>query len=1791
MNAAELWSALDRVGFGTLRMLLSVLWQSSLLLLAVWLIGVALRRRRAAVRHALWAGALLAMPLIPLLAWAASGVGAPQAEVAVMPAYRPMPAAFEPMPAEPLPAAPTIQEAPEPEAVGLRLLDYPWALGLIAYASGAAGILALVALGRLRIRRWVRAGRQVVDPDVLLAFSEAWEELGLAREVRVLESDTVPTPITVGVFRPQVLLPEGLLITLSAGETRAVALHELAHVRRRDPLVLGLVSLLRALLFFHPLVWVAARQVAHLAEDAADDAVLDAGEAPVPYAGLLTRLAEELPRRAISTELAAGIVLTRSAFFRRIQAILSDRREEIRRLTHRVLAGTVIAALVSLGVALALPLGERAETVSARPRVEPEDAARQVVEALSKGDLGKAEAAFITREEFARTFAGAEADRAYEKLHGLFVESLKLLGPELAGARFVRMDMHFAREPVKVPAGKNFGMPGLDLREDTWALDNVQAVINVEGREGSLILDAMVEVNGSWRLLSPLDIRLSEPKTVAAAGLDHQVVRGLATFRTAERAYRAEHGSYAEQEVLAREGLFISPDDFAKLPHVSYGEFRVVDVTDSTFTVEWTRPAAGPASEHPHACVGMDQDGKITRSDEAPSAPEGVCFGPVIERVVNDDSVQADVYVDFDTGKLFTRPDDVLGFEKNVKWFRDRGIDALCDIDAPVSGLVGIDMVVHPFSAEVQMWERMTARNLKEQEFWTFARPGFPVYFSAVGDLPATYAFKTREGGMGILQIVGFTEDPPGVKIRYKMVQGADGSGPVARVTLPSIRPAVDRSERERAEIELFDLRAMKTVKIGIEPGVTESARDDNAFKAIIRRVDAGLMYEDDNSGLTAIGGAMMADLKDWDGDRVLTADSLAEFVIAEERKRAKGSWFRVPLMRSESVDIGDHYGLLAPDAGAYLVRILAITDTPPAVGLEVRKLGRVDMDSLLPEAPGAAAAADDELKERLMGQVEEFFAHNFRDVKQRKTVAWGEVSRDEDGSYRIPYTYEARIWNSEPVLFRQVFTFDADGDYIRVETDRSIRDGSRQELIGLVEHFFGKNYRDITARKTVEWGDVTRGADGNYSIRYRYEATIRNKDRITRDQVFTFDPDGAFIRVTDPAGAEAERLTGEHLEEMSGGQDWWPDVVTVTPGGESQGGRVFFVDEVTGEGTAVALRVTAFVLTPDVAERMGFAETAANVLGVSPDRLTAEDPDTVTRTVEAGTETRRFLSPRAFPGWVRSWFDWRQTVLSHPRVPLPGLPEGVAVRPLVSSDCRYVFVEYAVGAGEREPVGRVAAVQDGGAFIMCKGGLAAEQLARRWLGEEGMAGLQGKPPVVVLVLQARVTQARQTEGPSAGAGAQARWVQVREQGGRIALPAGYGPPREGPAAGPQIYVRMKVIEVTEQGEKVISSPNMILADGQTATIDTTRTIAEVLPDLPDDVLEKFGHQKVGTSVTVTPRMVQVAGPPPQTMIELDIEYSLREVAGHAEGTGAPVLNVKEFSTSVRVPDGVEKTVSGLEGEGGAPGLKFMVKAKVVALEDTRAEEQAEVRVYPVRDLVLSPEDEGLAADEAEAAAREGAEELARLFRGILGVDAGGSVRASEIKDGEAAPWVGVLESDPGVITVRASREQHKRMEECLKALRKSLEVHVQLEIQAFVLERGAVPPTPLAETGLSFPFKDAQWFKTVSLMLRNGQRKGLPELGGAQVRPVASHDRAHVFLEVDLLPAVEEPPELGNARYPFVVADGGAHLLLEDGPLAPLIARAWVGEEAAEGMDLDGCAVALLAKPRLIILEEVRVR
>ncbi len=81
------------------------------------------------------------------------------------------------------------------------------------------------------------------------------------------------------------------------------------------------------------------------------------------------------------------------------------------------------------------------------------------------------------------------------------------------------------------------------------------------------------------------------------------------------------------------------------------------------------------------------------------------------------------------------------------------------------------------------------------------------------------------------------------------------------------------------------------------------------------------------------------------------------------------------------------------------------------------------------------------------------------------------------------------------------------------------------------VEKFFSENYRDVTARKTLAWGQPMEDANGNVSITYKYLATIWDKDKKVIEQRFTFTPQGKYV--------SAETIeTGPATSQPASGQD-----------------------------------------------------------------------------------------------------------------------------------------------------------------------------------------------------------------------------------------------------------------------------------------------------------------------------------------------------------------------------------------------------------------------------------------------------------------------------------------------------------------------------------------------------------------------------------------------------------------------------------------------------------------------------
>lgn len=260
----------------------AVLWallvtaRAALLLGAAGLGALALRRATAEARYRLWAlgvvgalalpGLCLALPLLPRF-W--TSTEAQMAQTLLLPAL-----------------SVSGGGASSTSASWLAWLAVPWALGaLLMLARGLRGQLAARRLWREAVPHRLEAWRAAAD--------EAARALGVTEPVMLRRSGQIGSPMTIGVWSPRVLLPTNA-DGWSPERLRAVLLHELAHVRRRDTLLQGLAQLLCALYWFNPLAWTAARQLRIEREHACDDLVLGAGVRPSSYASDLLEVARRL---------------------------------------------------------------------------------------------------------------------------------------------------------------------------------------------------------------------------------------------------------------------------------------------------------------------------------------------------------------------------------------------------------------------------------------------------------------------------------------------------------------------------------------------------------------------------------------------------------------------------------------------------------------------------------------------------------------------------------------------------------------------------------------------------------------------------------------------------------------------------------------------------------------------------------------------------------------------------------------------------------------------------------------------------------------------------------------------------------------------------------------------------------------------------------------------------------------------------------------------------------------------------------------------------------------------------------------------------------------------------------------------------------------------------------------------------------------------------------------------------------------------------------------------------------
>lgn len=172
-------------------------------------------------------------------------------------------------------AAPVIplQAAGQETVLEARPAEVPWRLTDVLPGLWAAGALAVLLRAGVGLWRWKRRMQRNAYPARPEQTAALAALCGARRAPRLLRSPAVASPVTVGLFRPCIVLPAR---GYGPEELAYILRHEWTHVRRWDIAYKWLALLVGAAHWFNPLVWLLRREIDAACELSCDAAVAQA---------------------------------------------------------------------------------------------------------------------------------------------------------------------------------------------------------------------------------------------------------------------------------------------------------------------------------------------------------------------------------------------------------------------------------------------------------------------------------------------------------------------------------------------------------------------------------------------------------------------------------------------------------------------------------------------------------------------------------------------------------------------------------------------------------------------------------------------------------------------------------------------------------------------------------------------------------------------------------------------------------------------------------------------------------------------------------------------------------------------------------------------------------------------------------------------------------------------------------------------------------------------------------------------------------------------------------------------------------------------------------------------------------------------------------------------------------------------------------------------------------------------------------------------------------------------------
>jgi bla regulator protein blaR1 len=238
------------------------LWQSTAFVATAWGVTFALRKNQARERYWVWLAASMKFVVPFSLLFAMGGYLRPARVILVAP--KPVSIAVQQI------AQPFTDDAPV-SVLGAPVDAHDSNVPLVLLGIWACGVFVIAFAWW---RRWTRVCKACGSSR------GAFVHMG----VPVRSSPSLLEPGVFGIFRPVLLLPEGISGRLTTEQMDAILAHEMCHVRRRDNLTAALHMFVAAIFWFHPLVWWIGGQMVEERERACDEEVLMRGGEAETYA-------------------------------------------------------------------------------------------------------------------------------------------------------------------------------------------------------------------------------------------------------------------------------------------------------------------------------------------------------------------------------------------------------------------------------------------------------------------------------------------------------------------------------------------------------------------------------------------------------------------------------------------------------------------------------------------------------------------------------------------------------------------------------------------------------------------------------------------------------------------------------------------------------------------------------------------------------------------------------------------------------------------------------------------------------------------------------------------------------------------------------------------------------------------------------------------------------------------------------------------------------------------------------------------------------------------------------------------------------------------------------------------------------------------------------------------------------------------------------------------------------------------------------------------------------------------